>query len=227
MRILAFDSSGAACSACAWENGAARARRAESLGRGHAERLMPMIEEVLAEAGWRYGDLDLLAATTGPGTFTGLRIGLAALRALALVGAKPMLGVTSLEAVAHATEPAERAGRTLLVALESKRADLYVQSFDAALAPLGEPASLLPGALAEAYAGRAILLAGDAAARAFPHLLAARADATLAGTPGLPDAAIVAALAAGRAASASRRPPQPLYLRPPDVTLPAAARDRA
>ena len=72
MRVLAFDTALQACSAAALEDGRVRAARLETPGRGHAERLVPMIEEVLREAGWRYGDLELLCLTRGPGSFTGL-----------------------------------------------------------------------------------------------------------------------------------------------------------
>jgi tRNA threonylcarbamoyladenosine biosynthesis protein TsaB len=223
MKILAFDSSGAGCSAAVSVGGALRASRREGRERGQAERLMPMITEVMAEAGLRFADLDLLAATLGPGSFTGLRIGLAALRGLALATGRPMLGVTSLEAVARATSAEERAGRLLLVALESKRADLYAQAFDADLAQLGEPLALEPRALAERFAGANLLLAGDAAHRLEGALLAAGCGLLRATSPALPDAAIVAVIAAERASEASHHPPSPLYLRPPDVTLPAAA----
>ncbi len=226
MRILAFDCSGAACSAALWQEGVVAARR-EALERGQAERLMPMILAVLEEAGWRFADLDLIAATVGPGTFTGLRIGLASLRGLALASARPMLGIGSLEAVARATLAEERAGRKLLVLLESKRADLYAQAFDADLAPLSPPLALEPRELAERFAGEKLLLAGDAAHRAEAGLRAAGCELRFATGSGLPDAALVAAIAAERVAQASMRPPAPLYLRPPDVTLPAAAGGRA
>ncbi|MEM5709777.1 tRNA (adenosine(37)-N6)-threonylcarbamoyltransferase complex dimerization subunit type 1 TsaB, partial [Elizabethkingia meningoseptica] len=79
MNILAIETSGAACSA-ALLCGGALLERSEPMARGHAERLIPLIGEVLAEAGAAYADLDLVAVTVGPGTFTGMRVGLAAAR---------------------------------------------------------------------------------------------------------------------------------------------------
>lgn len=220
MRILAFDCSGAACSAALWTEGEVRAHRFETMARGQAERLVPMLLEVIAEAGVSFREIDLFAATVGPGAFTGLRIGLATLRALALATGRPLLGVTSLEAVAHGTRADERRGRTLLVLVESKRDDLYAQAFTAALRPQSEPLALIPEALAARFARRALLVAGDAARRAIPALRAAGADLREASTSGLPDAAVVAALAAARKDKAQATPPAPLYLRPPDVTTP-------
>ncbi|HLI10110.1 MAG TPA: tRNA (adenosine(37)-N6)-threonylcarbamoyltransferase complex dimerization subunit type 1 TsaB [Alphaproteobacteria bacterium] len=220
MRILALDSSGAACSAALWVDGRIRARRLEIMARGQAERLVPLLLEVMAEGALAFTEIDLYAATTGPGFFTGLRIGLAALRGLALAAAKPMLGITSFEAVAHGTRADERRCRTLLVLLESKRQDLYAQAFGETLLPAGDPGAWLPEGLAATLAGQSLLLAGDAAGRAASALAAAGCDIRHTTAPAHPDAAVVAALAAMRAASASRSPPAPLYLRPPDVTVP-------
>lgn len=202
-------------------DGTVRARRFERMARGQAERLMPMLVEVIAEANVRFSEIDLFASTVGPGAFTGLRIGLATLRALGLAAGRPALGVTSLETVAHATRADERRGRTLLVLIESKREDLYAQAFTEGLQPQGEPQALLPEALVARFVGRALLLAGDAVQRGLPALQAARADVLEASTPGLPDAVVVAALAATRKDRAGGTPPTPLYLRPPDVTTPA------
>ena len=101
MKVLAFDTSGAACSAALWEGDGIRAHRFERRERGHAERLMPMVAEVMAEGSTKLSEMVIFAASTGPGAFTGLRIGLATLRAFALTADRPMLGLTSFEAIAH------------------------------------------------------------------------------------------------------------------------------
>src|SRR6266853_3397229 len=122
MKVLAFDSSAAACSAAVRDgDGGLLAHRFESLARGHAERLMPMLRAVMAEAGLAFAALDLIAVTTGPGSFTGIRVGLAAARGLALASGLPILGVTAFEALAQAVSPVERAGLGLLVAIDSRR----------------------------------------------------------------------------------------------------------
>ncbi len=223
MRILALDSSGAACSAALWADGAIRARRLEAMPRGHAERLLPLLLEVTAEAGTALAAVDLFAATTGPGGFTGVRVGLATLRGLALAASRPMLGITSFAAVAHGTRPAERKGRRLLAVIESKRDELFVQAFSETLEPAGPGVALEPSGIA-AWSGTApLLLAGDGAARACAALAAAGRDVGLASTAAHIDAAVVAALAACRAGEARAEPPAPLYLRPPSVSAPSAA----
>ena len=227
MKILALDAATSACSAALWEDGDVRARRLETLERGQAEVLMGMVGDVLARAGCDYSALDLVAVTCGPGAFTGLRIGLAAARGLALALGLPCLGVTTLEAVAHGVGESggvgesERHAKTLLVVLESKRADVYAQAFGADLEPLSPPAAVLPGGLADLIPSGPVVVVGDAAARGAQALAAAGVDAVLGGAPAVPDAAIVAAIAARRwRPEETTTPPAPLYLRPPDATLP-------
>ncbi len=218
MRILALDTATSACSAALWRDGSVCARRLARMERGQSEALMPMILDVLAEAGCGFSQLDLLAVTVGPGAFTGLRIGLAAARGMALASGVPCLGVTTLEAVAHGVPEGERAADPLLVVLDTKRADVYAQVFAPDLEPLGPPKALLPGALSGLVPAGRILVAGDAAARAAGALAEAGITVVLSAASGMPDAATVAGLAARR-----WRPgepvdaPAPLYLRPPDA----------
>lgn len=214
MNVLAFDCSTHSCSAAVRGAGRLLARRAEVMARGQAEVLMPMVEAVLAEAGLDWPSIGLIGVTVGPGAFTGLRIGLAAARGMALAGRLPVAGVTTFDAIAHAVPPDQRRGRILLVAIDSKRADLLVQPFDDELRALAEPVSVLPAAAARLFDGP-LLLAGDAAAR----LSVERPDAALASAAGSPDAAVVALLAEARFAAGLALPPHPLYLRPPDVTV--------
>ncbi|HUI18348.1 MAG TPA: tRNA (adenosine(37)-N6)-threonylcarbamoyltransferase complex dimerization subunit type 1 TsaB [Alphaproteobacteria bacterium] len=221
MRILALDSSGPACSAAFWTEGGVRAARFEALARGHAERLLPMVLEVMAEAGTALDKVDLFAATTGPGGFTGVRVGLAALRGLALAAGRPMLGVTSFVALAHATTAEERAGRRLLVVIDSKRAELFVQSFGADLAAESDGMLMTPGTIAERYAGQPLLLAGDGSARVIAALEVLGCKLRTAAGASFVDAAVLAALAAGRASEARREPPAACYLHPPATTPPA------
>ncbi len=219
MTVLAFDTATAACSAAVWRDGALLSRRFADMPRGQSEALMPMIMAVMDEAGLAFADLTLIGVTVGPGAFTGLRIGLAAARGLALAAGLPVAGVTTAEAIAHGVPAAERAGRDLVVAIDAKRADLFVQRFDAALRPLDAVRALLPEELAAVCGDGPLLLAGDGTGRALPHLPGAVASAA----PGVPDAAVVAALAAAHWRAGTALPPEPLYLRPPDVTLPGSA----
>ena len=107
-----------------------------------------MIDGVLRRTGLPAAALDLIAVTIGPGSFTGIRVGLAAAQGIALGLDRPLIGVTGFAAVAAICGPDSiNCNCDLLVALESRRADLYVQIFDAAGRPLGAPAAVLPKAL--------------------------------------------------------------------------------
>ncbi|MFN4281839.1 MAG: tRNA (adenosine(37)-N6)-threonylcarbamoyltransferase complex dimerization subunit type 1 TsaB [Alphaproteobacteria bacterium] len=217
--VLAFDTACDACSAAVWRDGEIVAREFAAMARGQSEALMPMIARVMEAARLEFADLAAVGVTVGPGAFTGLRIGLAAARAIALASSKPAIGVTTLEALAAAA-PGTGA---LLVAIDAKRDDLYLQLFAGAV-PAGEPVAALPEAAA--LPDGAFRLAGDGAARLFTALPeAARARATLLAEPRLPDAAVIARLAAARLAAIAQgggaiASPRPLYLRPPDAKLP-------
>lgn len=230
MIVLGIDTATTACSAALWADGAVVAHRFEPMERGQAERLNPMIGEVMAEAGTAFRDLDAVAVTTGPGAFTGLRIGLAAARAIALAVAAPVIGITTFDALAEAVPKAERRGRTLVVAVNGKRRDVFIQAFGPDGEALG-PAGALDPADGEAAlpAGR-LLIAGDGARQLREGLAgcgaagdgpAARIRFSAATAP--PDAAHVAEIGAKRRAETGAVPPQPprpLYIRPPDARLP-------
>lgn len=218
--LLAIDTVGAACAAAVWRDGALAASRQEAMRRGQAERVLPLVEAVLREAGVTYGALAAIAVTTGPGGFTGARIGLAAARGLALASGAPAIGVSSFLAHAAASGAEERAGRRLWVALDSRREEIYLQAFGPTLEPEGEARVLLPGEIAGLFAGEAVLLCGDAAARA-AAALEGRGDVRVSGTAGEAQAEALARLVADwPSPDPDTPPPRPVYLRPPDVTLP-------
>ncbi|MEX0921491.1 MAG: tRNA (adenosine(37)-N6)-threonylcarbamoyltransferase complex dimerization subunit type 1 TsaB [Rhodovibrionaceae bacterium] len=221
--LLAIDSVGAACSAAVWRDGALAASRLEAMSRGQSERILPLVEAAMRAAAQDYAGLAAIAVTTGPGGFTGARIGLAAARGLALACGVPAIGVGSFLAQAAATLEEERQGRRLWVALDSRRAEIYLQAFSASLDPEGEPLVCLPEDIPAALGGGAVLLCGDAAARAAET--AARAcDLLVSAAPAQAQAAVVARLVAGWPLPApDAAPPRPVYLRPPDVTLPRGA----
>ena len=187
---------------------------------------MPMIQEVMNEASLAFSDLDAVAATVGPGAFTGLRIGLAAARGIALATGRRLIGVTTLEAVAAAQGTQ---GRPLLVALGSRRADVYVQLFDSTGAATGQPRVMPPGDVGGILPpGEAVALAGDAADAVRSALGGHQPEPLRLSGPDLPDAAFVARIAADRATGpdAGLAPPKPLYLRPPDAITAADRKAR-
>ncbi len=164
MNVLAFDCTGRVCSAAVRSGGRLVAHRRLVLERGQAEVLMPMVVAVLAEAGLDWPAVAVIGVTVGPGTFTGVRLGLAAARGMALAGGMRLVGITTMEAGAHAVPAEARRGRTLLVAVDGKRADLFAQAFAEDLTPLTEPRAVMPDAAADGLPGP-LLLAGDAARR--------------------------------------------------------------
>ena len=213
MKILALDTCLSACSVAVWENGRTLAAASEVMSRGHQERLAPMTQQIMAQAGCAFGDLDRIAVTVGPGSFTGLRVGLAFAKGLALALEVPCIGVGTLQALAGDGRSFTAAG------IDANRGQVYLQIFvdgRPAMAPDVLPVETAVARLAELYAGGPAVLIGSAAGLLSPGLPQAetRPDAR-------PDPVAIAALAA--AAKAPFAPPRPLYLRAPDAKLMGAA----
>jgi len=122
--ILAFDTSAAHCAAALLSGDRLLGLRHEAMDKGQAERLIPLLDEVLGEAGFAWSDLTALAVGTGPGNFTGVRIAVAAARGLALSLGVPAIGVTALEARAFGLP------RPLAVVEDARRGEIYLQEFD-------------------------------------------------------------------------------------------------
>ncbi|HMD63649.1 MAG TPA: tRNA (adenosine(37)-N6)-threonylcarbamoyltransferase complex dimerization subunit type 1 TsaB [Stellaceae bacterium] len=225
--VLALDSAGSACSVAVGLGKRVLADERIDTMHGQAEALLPLVDRAMRKAGQVPAALDLVAVTVGPGSFTGIRVGLAAARGIALATGARLIGVTSFDAVAVEAARSDCSdGRFLLIALESRREDLYVQFFDLHGDPLCEPAAIMPSALGDAVDGTIgripLLIAGDAAQRAGAPL-ARRQDTRI-----LKDSApgAVGVLRAGLRRLRLGKPTttRPLYLRPPDVTLPAGPR---
>lgn len=222
MKILALDTALSACSVAVCIDGETVSCALEPMTRGQSEALMPMVLSVLEEARMRVEEFDLIAVTRGPGAFTGLRIGLAAARGLALASGVPCCGVTSTQAIALAARMSVRADQSLIVALDSKRSDLYIQAFAPDGSAVSEPQAIGVDDLAN-HVGRLALagpvaVVGDAADRALALLPEGYLKSPAAG---LPDARYVAGVAEQMAQSGTPMvKPQPLYLRPPDATVP-------
>lgn len=212
MTLLAIDTALDACAAAVvGPHGDLLAETTEVIGRGHAERLMPMLEALLATAGVGYGDLTRVVVTVGPGSFTGIRVGVAAARGLALALRIPAVGVTTLDAH-HAHIRAAAAGRPVAIVHDARRGEVYGQLYGAdgtALdAPFAAPAREVAARLDPSQG--AWVLAGSGAPLVNEGPLTWEVLDTLAFAP------IAAVAALGRTAPLGA-PPRPLYIRPPDA----------
>ncbi len=223
MRILAMDTATSACSVALMCDGSIVGQRLEEMARGQAEALAPMIREVLNEANVAADTLDLLAVTVGPGAFTGLRIGLATARGMALATGVPCLGLTTTEAIANGVAEKLWIDGALLVALDSKRSDFYVQTFSPGIRASSETLAMEPASLGSWLQDMPgpVHIVGDAAPEALAALRDTPIDAVVIDAPQIPDAAVMCTLAARRWSTGDPlTPPSPLYLRPPDAKLP-------
>lgn len=212
MMILAFDTALGACSVGLWTQDRIIAHESVVMVQGHAEALMPMIERVMALGHKTYADLDRIAVTVGPGSFTGLRVGIATARGLAMAAQKPAIGVTTTSALASALSNPEK--QTIIAAIDSKRGDVFAQAFHAHGHALGGIVNIGYDRLQDWCPDGPLTITGDAAARACEHL-GPRAKA--AATSSICDIAVVARLAAAQ--EIDPHGPIPVYARPPDVTL--------
>ncbi|EAU40955.1 probable O-sialoglycoprotein endopeptidase protein [Fulvimarina pelagi HTCC2506] len=214
--ILAIDTALDDCSAAVFD---ARAnlvlgKRTERIGRGHAERLPAVIDAALAEASSEFSDIAMIAVTIGPGSFTGVRVGVAAARGYALALAIPAIGVTTLEVMAEAV----RRDTPVLAVHDAKRGEVYALLMGADGEILKAPEALDPAALVDfaGAAGERLVLAGSASGIA-ADLFGIERTATADPTSQI-DVAVVARLVAeGR----SQQPVKPLYLRNADAKPPS------
>jgi tRNA threonylcarbamoyladenosine biosynthesis protein TsaB len=220
VKLLAFDTALNACSVAITDGDAVLARVTAAGGKGNAERLLPLIEQARREAGIELAALDGIAATIGPGSFTGIRTALATARGLGLALGKPVYGVTTTQALARA---AAVAGFGTVAVIDARRDEVYLQVFDGTgaasteplLLPLVQAAAILPaGPLTLVGSGAPLLLQA-----------AGRADLALSPADPDPDPVLVARIAAALPVPA--RPPSPLYIRPPDAALPKVPQPRA
>ena len=219
MKILALDTSMGACSAAVLQKDGAAHRlslREETMARGHAEALMPMVEEVMQGAGLAFAEIEVIAATLGPGSFTGVRIAIAAARGLALVTGARLFGTDSLSVMAKLARASGALGPgPFAIAVDARRGMVYFGLYDEEAGKLAGPLLLtpdealgfLPSGLGGAAGSGASLLAEAASLQG--RIL----DASL---PELqPSAGALAEIAyqSGETVPALR----PLYLRPPDA----------
>lgn len=164
MKLLAIDCSASLCAACVYDapTNTLLGRHVLDLGKGHAEHLMAVIDKALAEAGLAYADLGAIVVSTGPGSFTGIRVGVSAARGLALALKIPAIGVTTLEALA-AEAAAAFPGRAVLAVLDGGRGEIHAALFGADGTVLHGPAIATLEEAAAMAREHAAVLAGTAA----------------------------------------------------------------
>ena len=224
MNILALDTCFDACSAAAGRGlrslTPSIAFASEPMSVGHAERLLPMIEMVMSEAGMSIAELDRIAVASGPGTFTGSRIAVSAARALALASGAAIVAVTSLELMAMSHSLVTRRVQSLAIATDARRGEVYIQHFEAGSLKTSGPPQLLSIREAAAMLGAGPVLIGGSGAAVVAGQAQAMGHDAVAVLPGLHPEAIDMLFTA---MSLPTTPlVSPLYLRPPDAKPPAA-----
>ena len=219
MKILAADTALGVCSVAILDDDKVLAYRFVAMERGHAEALAPMADEVMRESGLSFAALDRLAVTTGPGTFTGQRVGLAFMRGLRVALKRPLIGITTLEAMCAAAMAEARTPYAAAIH-DARRGECYLSVVSASATVL--PPTLItldeaPAKIRELIHGEApVALAGTAA-----EGVADKMDiASYVTSISQPDALWVARLSLH--APEPKDAPHPLYLRAPDAKLPSA-----
>ncbi|MBO0661354.1 tRNA (adenosine(37)-N6)-threonylcarbamoyltransferase complex dimerization subunit type 1 TsaB [Jiella sp. MQZ9-1] len=220
--ILAIDTAFSRCTAALFDprgDGRLLAAAEPEIGKGHAERLTGVIDSVLAEAGVAYGDLARIVVTTGPGSFTGVRVGVAAARGLALALAVPAIGVSTLDALAACAlggSKAQNPAAPVLAVLDARRDEVYAALYAADGAMISAAAALAPEALGDVVAAcpaaTPLILVGTGAKIAADQL-AAR-PTTIEQDSDRIDPETLARLGA---TTIPGEPPRPLYLRGADA----------
>jgi tRNA threonylcarbamoyladenosine biosynthesis protein TsaB len=226
MLILAIDTALNACAAGVLDTDAGRllARESREMNRGHAEALMPLIARVMKESGVAFAALDRVAATTGPGSFTGLRVGLSAARGIALAANKPAVGITTLTAYV-APHVSDHGEHPIIAAIDARHDHVYLQVVTGHGEPLVTPrVAPMEEALATSRFG-APLLVGNAASMLAERWPKDAIPPVKVEQRAAPDITSVAWLAA--AIDPAVAAPRPFYLRAPDAKSPADQLPRA
>jgi tRNA threonylcarbamoyladenosine biosynthesis protein TsaB len=216
MLILAIDTALDACAAGVLdtESGEMIARESLAMKRGHAEALMPLIARVIKTSGLGFANLDRIAVTTGPGSFTGLRVGLSAARGIALAAEKPVVGITTL--AAYAAPVVNQAGEhPVISAIDARHDHVYLQVVAGNGAPLVWPRVAAVAEALDAARFGAPHLVGNAAAMLGERWPTHAPRPVEINTQPAPDIAWVGWL--GAAVTPETAPPRPYYLRAPDA----------
>jgi tRNA threonylcarbamoyladenosine biosynthesis protein TsaB len=222
MRVLAIDTALEACSAAVLDtSGGITASETAVMTRGHAEALMPLIARVMIRAGIEFGDLDRIAVTTGPGSFTGLRVGISAARGIALAAGKSAIGLSTLAGFA-APLIADDDSTQVVAAIDARHDHIYLQVFGVNGRTLVGPRTATVRDAARAAMTAPARIIGSAAKKLAAAWPKGAEPPLLVEQRGAPDIDWIARL--GAAAAEAHGPPKPLYLRAPDAQPQNAAR---
>src|SRR5271155_5359286 len=215
MRVLAIDTALGACSAAVLDT-AFGGIVASSLpmARGHAEALMPLLARVMKQSGMAFGDIDRVVVTTGPGSFTGLRGGIAAARGLALAGGIPAVGVSTLSAYAAPYLGADDKS-PVVAAIDARHDHVYLQVFAPGGRTLVAPRLAALSEAVRAASDTAACIVGSAAQAVAAALGEAAPSPLTVDARAAPDIAWVAQI--GAVVPETSSPPKPQYLRAPDA----------
>ncbi len=222
MRILAIDTALPAISACVLDDGAESPELIETIAmeRGHAEALLPLIDRVMARVEGGFASLDRVAVTVGPGSFTGLRVGIAAARAIGVACKVPVIGVSTLAALAAPLILEQKPG-LVAVAIDARHGNVYFAAFGPDGRATSAPRVLPPREAVRSLGAGPVRLAGSGAALLAIEASAAGTEIEIARENTGLDIVFVAKL--GLLADPALAPPRPLYLKAPDAKLPEAA----
>jgi len=196
------------------DDGAILARETLPMARGHAEALLPLLERLSKAAAAPFSTLGRIAVVVGPGSFTGIRIGIAAGRAIGLAAGVPVVGVSSLAAFAAPLIGREGAG-VIAAAVDAKHGQVYVQGFTAKGQPLAVPRITNVRDAVRTLGAGPLVFAGSGATMMAIEAWSLGAQAEVAGETVTPDIGFVARL--GVLADPATAPARPYYLKPPDA----------
>jgi len=230
MKLLAIDSVASLCAACVYDAGrdTELGRHVVDLGKGHAEHLVKVVDAALAQASTIYKDLDAIAVSVGPGSFTGIRVAVAAARGFALALGIPAIGVDTLSAIAQEARTLH-GDRPVMAALPSGPDHVQAAVYDAFGGVLYTPRLVRVREAADLAQVQHAMLAGAGA----PLVRSALGQTSWPVGPTEPTADILAFARVAARVGASGQAPRPLYLREPDAKpqagfiLPRAAGGRA
>jgi tRNA threonylcarbamoyl adenosine modification protein YeaZ len=216
VRVLAIDTALGQCAVAVLDRGAVAPIAAETIAleRGHAEALLPMLDRVISRVDGRFSSVNRVAVTVGPGSFTGLRIGISAARAVGLAAGIPVVGVTTLSAL-MAPVIAYPRSRLVVAALDARGGRVYVQAIGPNGRTVVRPALMSVREIVRSLGSSGVLLVGSGASAVAAEAWGVGLDVRVHDAPPLPEIAWVARL--GAAARPEQALPKPLYLAPPDA----------